>query len=181
MKIRGKWSTLGAASLLLGVLLLVGACKKEEPVIDTDDGMLGGQIGILNYTDIPIGVVFVNGQWAGSMVANAGGTKWIGGISVPKHWDPDFKVEISWSDDILYEMDKDALYTKEVSIEKYPTDDASFFYVAFFPNHEVKLYLTKWGPGAKDDPYQLPDPKVACIKRRGENNKNKCYAPDHKY
>ncbi|SOZ51285.1 conserved exported hypothetical protein [Cupriavidus taiwanensis] len=141
---------------LAAALLSLAACSKSEApqasAVEEDDGMLGGAIGVLNYTDVPIGVVYVDGQWAGGMVANAGGTKWAGSASVPKHWDPNFKVTIKWSDDELYARDKKALYTKEVPVEKYSPEDAAFLYVAFFPNNEVKLYLTRWLPGAGQTP-----------------------------
>ncbi|KHK52915.1 hypothetical protein PI87_19270 [Ralstonia sp. A12] len=169
------------AWVLAGLLLSLAACSKAEApkaaAVEENDS-LGGAIGVLNYTDIPIGVVYVNGEWAGGMVANAGGTKWIGSASVPKHWDPNFKVTIKWSDDELYDRDKKALYVKEVPVEKYPPQDASFFYVAFYPNHEVKLYLTRYGPGAENDPYHLEEPKQACLKRRAEKDRELCYRPD---
>ncbi|AXV78732.1 MULTISPECIES: DUF3304 domain-containing protein [Ralstonia solanacearum species complex] len=169
------------AAALAGLLMGLAACSKAEApkaaAVEEDDS-LGGSIGVLNYTDIPIGVVYVNGQWAGGMVANEGGTKWIGSISVPKQWDPNFKVTVKWSDDELFKKDENALYTKEVPVEKYPPQDASFFYVAFYPNHEVKLYLTRWGPGAASDPYHLENPKDACLKRRAEKDSDLCYRPD---
>ncbi|SCB21703.1 DUF3304 domain-containing protein [Cupriavidus alkaliphilus] len=165
--------------LLAATLFGMAACgKAESPSAAIEDDTLGGQIGVLNFTDVPIGVVYVNGQWAGGMVANAGGTKWIGSISVPKHWDPNFKVTIKWSDDELFAKDEKALHTKEVPVEKYPPEDASFFYVAFYPNQEVKLYLTKWGPGAEADPYRLEDPKEACVKRRAPQDRRLCYRPE---
>ncbi|AMR80602.1 DUF3304 domain-containing protein [Cupriavidus nantongensis] len=158
---------------------MVGCGKAEAPqAAAIDDDTLGGQIGVLNYTDVPIGVVYVDGQWAGGMVANAGGTKWIGSISVPKHWDPNFKVTIKWSDDELYAKDKKALYTKEVPVEKYPPTGSAYFYVAFYPNQEVKLFLTRGGPGFEGDPYDLPDPKEACLKRRAPKDRSLCYRPE---
>ncbi len=170
------------AAALAGLLMGLAACSKAEApkaAVEEDDS-LGGSIGVLNYTDIPIGVVYVNGQWAGSMVPHAGGTSWAGSISVPKQWDPNFKVTVKWSDDELYEKDKKALYVKEVPVEKYPPVDASFFYVAFYPNHEVKLYLTKWGPGAADDPYHLEDPTEACLKRKAPQDRETCYASEYR-
>ncbi|SOZ68991.1 conserved exported hypothetical protein [Cupriavidus taiwanensis] len=165
--------------LLAAMLFGIAACgKAEPPPAAIEDDTLGGQIGVLNYTDVPIGVVYVNGQWAGGMVANAGGTKWIGGISVPKHWDPNFKVTIKWSDDELFEKDEKALYSKEVPVEKYSTVDAAYFYVAFFPNQEVKLYLTRWLPGAENDPAKLEDPTDACLKRKASTERETCYAPE---
>ncbi|SOZ34153.1 DUF3304 domain-containing protein [Cupriavidus neocaledonicus] len=158
---------------------LASCSKAEAPkhaVVDEDS--LGGQIGVINYTDVPIGVVYVNGQWAGSMVPHNGGTSWTGSIAVPKKWDPAFKVTIKWSDDELYKKDRKALYVKQVPVEKYPPEDASFFYVAFFPNHEVKLYLTRWLPGWEGDPYQLEDPTDACLKRKPSAEKETCYAPE---
>ncbi|QUP56216.1 DUF3304 domain-containing protein (plasmid) [Ralstonia syzygii] len=169
------------APALAGLLLGLAACSKAEApkaaAVEEDD-TLGGYTGVLNYTDIPIGVVYVNGQWAGGMVANAGGTSWAGSISVPKNWDPTFKVTVKWSDDELYEKDKNALYTKEVPVEKYPPTGGAYFYVAFYPNHEVKLYLTRGLPGYKGDPYNLEDPKDACLKRRAEKDRDLCYRPD---
>ncbi|SPD60808.1 DUF3304 domain-containing protein [Cupriavidus neocaledonicus] len=173
--IRGSFVVILAAALFG----MAGCGKAEAPqAAAEEDDTLGGQIGVLNYTDVPIGVVYVDGQWAGGMVANAGGTSWTGGISVPKHWDPNFKVTIKWSDDELYARDKKALYTKEVPIEKYSTEDAAYLYVAVFPNQEVKLYLTKWLPGAKDDPAKLEDPKEACLKRRAPQDRRLCYSPE---
>ncbi|SCB21718.1 DUF3304 domain-containing protein [Cupriavidus alkaliphilus] len=165
--------------LLTATLFGMAACgKAEPPPAAIEDDTLGGQIGVLNYTDVPIGVVYVNDQWAGGMVANAGGTSWTGGISVPKHWDPNFKVTIKWSDDELFEKDKKALYTREVPVEKYSTVDAAYFYVAFFPNQEVKLYLTRWLPGAENDPAKLEDPTDACLKRKAPTERETCYAPE---
>ncbi|CAJ0807431.1 hypothetical protein LMG19083_04562 [Ralstonia psammae] len=172
------------AVVLAGALLGLAACSKAEApkaaAADEDD-TLGGYVLILNYTDIPIGYVSVDGRYAGVMVANSGdaGTGRTS-IDVPRQWDPNFKVKIQWSDDELYEKDKNALYTKEVPIEKYPPEDASFFYVAFYPNHEVKLYLTRYGPGAANDPYHLEDPKQACLKRRDPKDRDLCYSPDHR-
>ncbi len=166
------------APALAGLLLSLAACSKAEApkavAVEKDD-TLGGYTGVLNYTDIPIGVVYVNGQWAGGMVANAGGTKWIGSVSVPKQWDPNFKMKISWSDDELYGKDKKALYTKELPVEKYPPKSAAYFYVAFYPNHEVRLYLTQGGPGFKGDSYNLEYPDVVC--RRNPPKNPLCHAP----
>lgn len=170
------------AAVLAGVLLGLAACSKAEgpkTIAEVDDS-LGGSVGVINYTDIPIGVVYVNGQWAGGMVANAGGTSWTPGISVPKQWDPNFKVTVKWSDDELYEKDKNALYSKEVALEKYPPKGGSYVYVAFYPNHEVKVYLTNWLPGWEGDPYHLEDPKDACLKRRAPKDRDLCYSPDHR-
>ncbi|WP_328515601.1 DUF3304 domain-containing protein [Ralstonia solanacearum] len=105
-------------------------------------------------------------------------TKWIGNISVPKQWTRTFKVTIRWSDDELFKKDENALYTKEVPVEKYPPTGGAYFYVAFYPNHEVKLYLTRGLPGYKGDPYNLEDPKDACLKRRAEKDRDLCYRPD---
>ncbi|NKF95691.1 hypothetical protein GO290_02788 [Ralstonia solanacearum] len=171
------------AVVLAGALLGLAACSKAEApkaAAVEEDEMLGGAIGVLNYTDIPIGSVYVNGEWAGGMVPHAGGTKWIGSASVPKHWDPNFKVTIKWSDDELYEKDKTALYTKEVPVEKYPPKGGSYFYVAFFPNHEVKVYLTDWLPGWERGPYHLEDPTNACLKRKAPKERETCYAPEYR-
>lgn len=170
------------AAVLAGTLLGLAACSKAEAPksIAAEDDSLGGSVGIINYSDSPIGVVYVNGQWAGGMVANAGGTSWTPGISVPKQWDPNFKVTVKWSDDELYEKDKNALYSKEVPLEKYPPQDASFVYVTFYPNHEVKVYLTRFGPGAENDPYHLEDPKQACLKRKAPADRETCYAPEYR-
>lgn len=169
------------AVVLAGALLGLTACSKAEaPKASVEDETLGGAIGVLNYTDIPIGSVYVNGEWAGGMVPHAGGTKWIGSASVPKHWDPNFKVTVKWSDDELYEKDKKALYEKQVPVEKYPPKGGSYFYVAFFPNHEVKVYLTNWLPGWEGDPYHLEDPTNACLKRKPPQERETCYAPEYR-
>lgn len=168
--------------VLAGALFSLAGCSKAEApkaAVEQDDS-LGGSIGVLNYTDIPIGVVYVNGQWGGSMMPHSGGTAWTTAISVPKNWDPNFKVTVKWSDDELYEKDKNALYAKEVPLEKYPPKGASYLYVAFFPNKEVKVYLTNWLPGWEGDPYHLEDPTDACLKRKPPKERETCYAPEYR-
>ncbi|KHK52916.1 hypothetical protein PI87_19275 [Ralstonia sp. A12] len=167
--------------MLAAFLLSLAACSKAEPpkAAAENDDTLGGYVLILNYTDIPIGSVYVDGRYAGAMVANSGdvGTGRTS-IDVPKQWDPNFKVTIKWSDDELYEKDKAALYTKEVPVEKYPSTGAAYVLVAFYPNNEVKLYLSRGLPGYKGDPYNLEDPKDACLKRRAEKDRELCYRPE---
>ncbi|WP_254602157.1 DUF3304 domain-containing protein [Cupriavidus taiwanensis] len=164
----------------LAAVLGLAACSKTEvsKVFAEDDDTIGGLIGVLNYTDVPIGVVYVNDQWAGSMAPHTGGTSWTGSISVPKQWDPDFKVTIKWSDDVLFAKDEKALYSKELPIEKYPPTGSAYFYVAFFPNREVELFLTRGGPGFKGDSYGLEDPTDACLKRKPPKDRETCYAPE---
>ncbi len=61
--------------LLAASLLLLTGCgdNKPSPAPAPDNGMVPLQVGVLNYTDDYIGVVYVNGSWAGNMLAHGGG------------------------------------------------------------------------------------------------------------
>ncbi|SOY41345.1 DUF3304 domain-containing protein [Cupriavidus taiwanensis] len=77
-------------AFLAAALFGLASCSKAEAPKHAvrDDDTLSGQIGVLNYTDVPIGVVYVNGQWAGSIVPHTGGASWTGSIAIPKKWGP---------------------------------------------------------------------------------------------
>lgn len=146
-------------SALIAVFMLA-ACEKHAA--EEDEGW-GLKLSILNYTDMPIGVVYVNGVWAGGMARHAGGGSFAGSIGLPAKWRPGMKVTVEWQDDALYFKDRNALYKADVEVEPYTGDYLSFLWVAFFPDGKVKLFPSMYGPGRPLSPQPLRlTPGEAC-------------------
>jgi hypothetical protein len=147
--------------------LLAAGCKPKE---QTPSSQEGNEIGLtvmgLNYSGIPIGVFFVNDQWAGNAQTYAGGRSIATSIGVPKIWHPGLKVTIKWQNDELYKKDHDAMVTTEVPIPKYEPFLGGSFYVAFLPGDQIKVFASPVSPGHPDFPDpDLINPQDYCLIR----------------
>ncbi len=121
----------------------------------------------LNYTDVPIGDLYVNGTWGGNVSPYAAGLSTAGSIGLPGRWHPGIKVTIQWSDDRLYAIDKKALMTAEVEIPEYGKLSGGFLLVAFLPGRKVKAYASGLGPGHVNAPDGLQNPGEYCQRQPG--------------
>lgn len=129
-----------------------------------DGGEKSLNVSLLNYTDVNIGPVYVNGDWAGSMGKHLGaqgdGT---GGAVIPAKWRPSYRLKISWSDDELYKKDPDQLYTRMVPMEPYGLHDGGILWVVFSPHGVIKLYASSYGPGNPHWPGRKMSPGSQCL------------------
>ncbi len=123
---------------------------------------LGLKVQVLNYTDIPLGVVYVNGVWAGAMSSHRGGTKIAGAIGLPAKWRPGLTVEVEWQDDLLYAKDRDGLYKAQVPVEPYDIKYDGFLWLAFFPGNKVRAIPSNTSPGFPGFPDGLKYPAEVC-------------------
>lgn len=146
-----------ALALLLVLLPMIG-CTPAAPAEDD----LGLSISVLNYTDDPFGVVYVDDVWAGNMGSHRGGTGIVGGYGVPRTWRPGMMVKVEWQDDALYDKDKEGLYRVDVEIPKYTEKHPGILWVAFFPGHQVKVFVSSYGPGHPLFPQGLKPPMDLC-------------------
>lgn len=128
---------------------------KDEPI--------GLTIEVLNYTDIPLGTVYVNGVWAGNMSSHNGGNSIAGSISVPAKWRSDLTVEVEWRDDVLYAKDPNGLYKATVPVESYGIKYGGTLWVAFFPGNKVRVIPSAYTPDHPDFPGGLKYPQDVCI------------------
>ena len=152
-----RWS-ITAAALLFAVLAFV--VFKPKP--STQDSEIGLSVSILNYTDQPLGVVYVNDNWAGGMLIHGGGNSFAGSASLPRKWRPGLTVRVDWQDDTLYQKDRNALHSAVVPVSPYTGNYPSILFVAFFPNQEIKVFPSSMGPGHPEFPEGLQRPETLC-------------------
>lgn len=152
-----RWLTI-AAALLFAVLALV--VFKKEP--SQQDSEIGLSVSILNYTDQPLGVVYVNDSWAGGMLIHGGGNSFAGSANLPRKWRPGLTVRVNWRDDALYQKDRNALHSAVVPVSPYTGNYPSILFVAFFPNQEIKVFPSSMGPGHPEFPEGLQRPETLC-------------------
>jgi Protein of unknown function (DUF3304) len=160
-------SRYGIAAILSCALLV--ACFEEET---TGVSMIGA-----NHTGTHIVEVSTTGGRSGMMTVLAHGTSGnICCVTIPAKWRPDLTATISWQNESTSQKDakgdevlndgKPILTasprkSKTVPIPKY--DSAEDLYVHFFPNDEVKLVVSKYGPGHPK--HGLPSPYIPGLSR----------------
>ncbi|MBU9581117.1 DUF3304 domain-containing protein [Ralstonia mannitolilytica] len=150
------------AALLLALLAL-GCKPSQQAQAAPQDEDLGLQVQILNYTDEGLGVVYVNGVWAGSMRNHAGGTSVAGSVGLPAKWHPGLTVEVQWQDDTLYKQDHDALHKMQVSVEPYETGEPATLWLAFMPSNKIRAIASRYTPHNPKFPGGLKFPYDVCM------------------
>ncbi|QBG99165.1 DUF3304 domain-containing protein [Xanthomonas oryzae] len=157
---------------ICGLMLMLAGCgagnssaPSSAQAQETDT--IGLSLFGLNYTDVPIGIFYVNGVWGGNSNPYAAGLSTAGSIGLPAKWHPGIKVKVQWRDDLLYDQDKDALTTAEVEVPRYGKIYSGYLLVAFLPGRKVKVYASGVGPGHKDAPDGLENPGEFCQRQPG--------------
>lgn len=91
---------------ICGLMLMLAGCgagnssaPSSAQAQETDT--VGLSLFGLNYTDVPIGIFYVNGTWGGAVTPYAAGLKTAGSIGLPDKWHPGIKVKVQWQDDFL--------------------------------------------------------------------------------
>ena len=154
-----------AAMVLALCAPLCAGCKPSQfkPAQPAANEDLGLQIRALNYTDIPLGVVYVNGVWHGATSSHAGGTSIAGSIGLPAKWHPGLTVEVEWQDDLLYDKDPNGLYKAQVPVQAYAEARPDVLWLAFLPGQPIKAIPSSWSPGFPGFPSDLKFPFDACM------------------
>jgi hypothetical protein len=150
--------------LILVLCLPLAGCF-EEPTATVS-------YGAISYIDEPIVSVIINGE--GGILGvypHSGGNGGMCCIVIPEHWHPGLKATIKWQMDGTWLKDsqgklviRDGIKVlvqgpwkqKTVDIPEYK--EADTVAINFFPHDEVKVLVTKWGPGSPNYPYPVPDP-----------------------
>jgi hypothetical protein len=160
---------------LLGIfclMLVLAGCRaggvSAQAVAEAEEReTIGLSLYGLNYTDVPIGIFYVNGTWGGAVTPYAAGLKTAGSIGLPAQWRPGITVKVQWRDDNLYDQDKHALTTAEVEVPRYGTIYSGYLLVAFLPGRMVKVYASDYMPGHKEAPDGLENPGEFCQRQPG--------------
>ena len=82
------------AMLCVGTLTAGCDAKNKPPPAEVARESIGLQVAGLNYSNVPIGVFYVNGQWAGNVGTYAGGRSTATAIGLPAIWHPGLEVTI---------------------------------------------------------------------------------------
>ncbi|ARU24292.1 hypothetical protein RSSE_p0091 (plasmid) [Ralstonia solanacearum] len=129
----------------------------------SEEKEIGLKVQVLNYMDEGLGVVYVNGVWAGSMSSHAGGHSIAGAIGLPAKWHPGLTVEVEWRDNPLWEKDPNGLYKAQVLVEPYDIKYDGFLWLAFFPGGRIKVIASGYGPGNPNFPADWKFPFDVCM------------------
>ncbi|SIO06419.1 Protein of unknown function [Burkholderia sp. GAS332] len=147
------------------------------------DDTMGLKLNALNYTDVPIGIFYVNGTWGSNVSSRigSGGGRVICCVSLPNKWHPGLTVNLEWQDDNLYKKNPDAMASRVVPVEKYDYFSDGYLWVLFFPNDKIKVYASQWMPGFPGFPEGLQPPDEACPDHFVlKNNDPGCPNPDRR-
>jgi hypothetical protein len=138
---------------LLSAIAITG-CALREPQAQPSE-KAAAQVGIVNHTGNFIYSASVDGAGGGGMSRWGAGVANICCTSIPRAWYPGMKVLVRWD---MPEGLKHIVKEKSVEIEKYnrPGD----IYMHFFANDEVRVVVSRDGPGSPDYPIRHSgDPK----------------------
>ncbi|WP_240435837.1 DUF3304 domain-containing protein [Ralstonia solanacearum] len=150
-------------ALALCVVLCTGCKPSQTQTAKASEEELGLKVQVLNYMDDGLGVVYVNGVWAGSMSSHAGGTSIAGSIGLPPKWHPGLTVEVEWRDNTLWEKDPNGLYKAQVPVEPYDIKYDGYLWLAFFPGNRIKAIASGYGPGNPNFPTDWKFPFDVCM------------------
>ncbi|MGA3891526.1 DUF3304 domain-containing protein [Ralstonia nicotianae] len=145
-------------------MALCTGCKPSQmqAAKASEEKEIGLKVQVLNYMDEGLGVVYVNGVWAGSMSSHAGGHSIAGAIGLPAKWHPGLTVEVEWRDNPLWEKDPNGLYKTQVQVEPYDIKYDGYLWLAFFPGNKVRALPSSTSPGFHGFPDGLKYPAVVC-------------------
>ncbi len=124
---------------------LAGCALRETQAQPSDRAP--AQVGIVNHTGSYIYSASVDGAGGGGMSRWGAGGANICCTSIPRTWYPGMKVLVRWN---MPEGVKDVIKEKVVEVEKY--DRLGDIYMNFFPNDEVRVVVSRNGPGSPDYP-----------------------------
>jgi len=161
-----------AFAFVLMAILCVGALtagcdvKNKPSPAEVARESIGLQVEGLNYSNIPIGVFYVNDQWAGNVGTYAGGRSTATAIGLPAIWHPGLEVTVKWRNDLLYAKEPEGLYTTVVEVPRYTGFQGGYFWVAFLPGDQIKVYASQYAPGHPQFPNpELINPRQYCLMR----------------
>lgn len=132
------------SSSLVVIAALLSGCESSNVGID-----LCG----LNYTNKHIADFSVNGYSGASIYANGGGGSFVCCVLLPRRWNKDLAVTVTWSYD---EKNPGPPKERIVRVPEYSEGDIGFFAVHFYPDDTVKVLVTTKTSQYPGYPYPRP-------------------------
>ncbi|MGO4812259.1 DUF3304 domain-containing protein [Cupriavidus sp. 2MCAB6] len=136
------------AVLLSSVLLLLlplGGC--------TDDMI---PVEVTGYDHMENRAIFwftVNGASGPSLFPESGGGKYSCCVEIPKRWRPGMKAKIRWE----YGSGDDSAHETELEIPEYTPQNRGAVQVHFYPEHRVKIVVSRYSLGHPANPLPQKD------------------------
>ncbi|MGO4812258.1 DUF3304 domain-containing protein [Cupriavidus sp. 2MCAB6] len=149
MRLLGKCGRASLRAVLLSsvlfLLLRLGGC--------TDD-MIPVEVTGYNHMDKRAIVSFtVNGAGGPNLGPGGGGGSFNCCIEIPKRWRPGMKAKIRWE----YGSGDDSPREAEVAIPKYTAQNRGAVQVHFYPEHRVKIVVSRYSLGHPANPLPQKD------------------------
>lgn len=148
-------------SSLLIFCILISSCRNNERQEASQNSGMGSIVGV-NYTENGIQEFFVDGAWGANVSAYSGGGGFVCCAFYPKVWVPGFAVRVKWERSAERHADgswKIISMERTVPVEKYEIEGN--LYVLFFPDDQVKVYVSKVGVGSAKFPSKPGYPEDA--------------------
>lgn len=125
----------------LAIAVAFSGCALRQSQAQASDRATA-QVGIVNHTGNYIDSASVEGAGGGNMARWGEGIANICCTSIPRVWYPGMKVLVRWNMPIGIQ---DVIKEKMVEVEKYEIPGS--IYMHFFPNDEVRVVVSRVGPG----------------------------------
>ncbi len=113
------------------------------------------KIGIANYSDEGLGIVFINDAWAGAMRARASGNAAGGCVTLPRLWHPGLKVTVAYRTSSMFLKDPSSYVERDVPVARYRPFLDGFIYFMYFPDDQVRVVATPYFPGYPKFQYDI--------------------------
>ena len=166
---------LSRSALLLVLSALLAGCLEEEKESTS--------YVAYNHTDEGIVSIIVNGEGGILHAEPQSGGGQMCCVILPKKWRPGLTARIKWRVDgdwLKDETGKEIIRNgkrvyvpapwkeRTVEVPKYERE-MGWFYIHFLPNDEVKVAVTRYGPGRAEHPYHFEKYRSEYERRRAGN------------
>jgi hypothetical protein len=138
--------------LLLFALATSSCNYRDSPEASSNSGM-GSIVGV-NYTENGVQEFTVDGVWGANIGAYSGGGGHVCCLIYPKKWAPGYAVKVKWRRSA--ELKEDRSTWRIISLERLiyveNYEKGGNVYVLFFPDDEVKVYISPVGIASPNFP-----------------------------
>jgi hypothetical protein len=133
--------------LPIAIVLGIWGCATRGTYAQQPSDRATAQVGIANHTGDFIYSASVDGAGGGSMSRWGAGMANICCTSIPYVWYPRMKVLVRWD---MPQGHQHIVKEKIVEVERY--SEPGSIYMHFFPNDEVRVVVSRVGPGNSAHP-----------------------------
>ncbi len=113
------------------------------------------KIGIANYSDEGLGIVFINDAWAGAMRARASGNAATCCVTLPRLWHPGLKVTVVYRTSSMFIKDPKSYVERDILVAPYKPFLDGFIYLFYFPDGQIRVVATPYTPGYPGFAYDI--------------------------